>query len=687
MKNKFSALFLEMTAVLSILITSATSQGAVLETNWSWHISPIERYYYRKSYSKLNEKQKATLNERFLSADWNIFGTWALLAIDGQLMKPTAAAHPSGHSRFWLDVFSKAKADKQNEFLAFLLKAQLANPSAKGAYGLSKEHINISASIRSLLLDYFNSFSNLNRNQAGEIPDERIIWLAGELSLKEALPILRKVIATKRHFYYLQTDYSTAPEESDFALAAALCAFIQISKRELPEVKTELNLLLKEALLSDPFQIEIENARNQEREGGQSIPSKSIQSGDLQAQKVSSQPGDKSLSLPQAISPHSYYSEKIRTKAQWIQLALDSINGDQEAATQFGFFSKPPDHFSWLRPISDTPIVVLDKSNPNKSWTIGKSRGLEAFNSKEGQLRFSVRFDDESPDHELDPHIEYSVDQKGRILMYVAFFEKKPTLKRVYHIVILDPDNGEVITIFKTTPDTGASMRPFKNAFLLEDGKKAWLQDDTGKLIAERELAQGERLFIVAGERIFSWSKNRLLALDEKLKASSAWSLDSLVQSELSYAPDQFLAYESNFILTTTNRIFLLGPQGHLLSTLKLTNNLSARVNALIAKNQLWVSESFTIIGVDLKTFQITHKIKMSSEIEEWVLYGENQIAALLKNGLNVLAADTGSLKPWIWPEKFVFHPHMSNLRGTQEGSSGFFLKSYSEKHWLARLQ
>ena len=177
------------------------------------------------------------------------------------------------------------------------------------------------------------------------------------------------------------------------------------------------------------------------------------------------------------------------------------------------------------------------------------------------------------------------------------------------------------------------------------------------------------------------------MALDEKLKASSLWSLDSLVQSELSYAPDQILAFESNFILTTTNRILLLGPQGHLLNSLKLANHLNSRVNALIAKDQLWVSESFAIISIDLKTFQLTHKIKIASEIEEWVFYGENQFAVLLKSGLSILVADTGSLRPWIWPEKFVFHPHMSSLRGTQDGSAGIFLKSYSEKHWLARLQ
>ncbi len=465
-----------------------------MEKTWLTHQNPIERFFYIQSFSRLSSSEKALLSERFLTGDWDVFGSWAQLAISGKIERPQPmSTEKTPHQRFWSDTFWSVSREQQIDFLFWLLSAQLANAGAKNFPGLGREWPAPSASSSRLLLQYLNGFNEPRRDLEGAFPDERLIDLLRDVSFDEALPILRKVVSSKRYFHLLRTDYSTSPDERDSALRAALSVFIARAKSDGPAIKAELESMLKVSEQSEIVSLTIENdvGHGEPRVAGATRSRIQVVDVELQKKPDVSKPPEKKPSLALAVPDSggiaSHLAKGIRVRADWIKLCLEAIAGKSSAMKEFDGFLKSPQHANWLRATGERSIAILDEARPTGSEVFGSSVGLDGFNRSNGKLRFSVNMDEESEAHSMDRHIEYFVRGDGRVVMSVAFFERTPKLRRSYHVVVIDQRNGEVLEIVKANPDTGASVKAFGSGYLFENSTNVWIQDFGGSVKAERK--------------------------------------------------------------------------------------------------------------------------------------------------------------------------------------------------------
>lgn len=646
-----------------------------MEQQWTTHQNPIERYFFVQSFQKRSKAEQLLLTNQFLSGDWDVFGTWARLVVIGKIGKPSSVVLPkTAHGRFWSGAFWNAPGEQRVEFLEWLMAAQLGNSSSKDFPGLGREWPKPSVNCTKLLLQYLNEFTELRRDRDGDFPDDRLVDLVRDVSFDAAIPFLRKVVGSKRYFSRLITDYSTSPEEQDQALRAALGVFVDYSRSNASAVKAELEAQLKAALETEIVGLKIQYARNEVGpRDGEDESLRKVRLEDVELQKKGE------------VLQVSSKVQGIRTRAEWLELALHAIAGKKSAINEFNGFLESPPQADWIRKTDERSVAILDSLNPSKSAVFGTSNGLDGFNRRSGKLRFSIRFDEESDSHSLDRHIEYFVRLDGRILKSVAFFEKTPKLRRSYHVIVIDPQSGEVLDIMKVQPDSGAALRAVKAGYLFDNTDSVWIQNFEGKVLAERKKKKEDVFFVVESGRVFRFSSGQIEELNESLKARVQWSMAPEAKRFLSDSPEKVAEIDGEIYASNSGVLLRLNDRGELSSSTVLSAH-KYKLTPIVSKNTIWVAETFSIVAIDRSNGQIRKRTPLVSEIEQWVPVGEDRIAVLAKNGLFMFSKIDETLNQVSWPKDFQFTPHMTSLSSTGDHQGGVILKSYSEGHWLMRL-
>jgi hypothetical protein len=223
------------------------------EVDFSWFENPFFRDSFLKE-AKPEDLEK--VQAEFASGAWSVFGVWAKAVMSGRI-KTAFPDLGSPHSRFWSSFLGKATPNERDEFLTFLFRAQLAHnpindrPNRGPVPGFSPL-------CRKALLDYLNAFEAPCQTpdpdgltgpfliRHSHLPDERMVHLAGQFQIVEALPALERFLNVQRRLFQLHTDYCTGPGEVDNVFVETLRALIRIGHVG-PQEKAKVLAILKAA--------------------------------------------------------------------------------------------------------------------------------------------------------------------------------------------------------------------------------------------------------------------------------------------------------------------------------------------------------------------------------------------------------------------------------------------------------
>ena len=219
--------------------------------DYSWFENPVFRDIFLRSASP---DDMLNVQKEFAAGNWSVFGVWARAIMSGKV-KVGFPDQSSPHSHFWSGFLLKATPQERDEFLTFLLRAQLAHspisdrPNRGPVPGFT-------LSCRKALLDYLNTFEDPKHTpdpdgvvgphiiHHSHLPDERMVHIAGQFQLVEAIPALERFLKFQRRIFQLYTDYSTGPEEVDDLFIETLRALVRIGLAN-PNAKDKVQQILK----------------------------------------------------------------------------------------------------------------------------------------------------------------------------------------------------------------------------------------------------------------------------------------------------------------------------------------------------------------------------------------------------------------------------------------------------------
>jgi hypothetical protein len=210
--------------------------------DYSWFENPVYRDIFLGS---ATPEDLIKVQDEFAAGTWSVFGVWAKAIMSGKI----TGGFPdrsSPHSRFWSGILLKATPQERDEFLTFLLRAQMAHspisdrPNRGPVPGFT-------LACRKALLDYLNAFEDPKHTpdpngcvgtrliHHSHLPDERMVHLAGQFQLIEAIPALERFLKFQRRIFQLHTDYCTGPEEVDNLFVETLRTLVRIGLTGPPE--------------------------------------------------------------------------------------------------------------------------------------------------------------------------------------------------------------------------------------------------------------------------------------------------------------------------------------------------------------------------------------------------------------------------------------------------------------------
>jgi hypothetical protein len=221
------------------------------ETDCSWFENPVYGDIFLRT-AKPEDLDK--VQQFFAAGNWSVFGVWARALMAGSI-KSSFEEKSSFHSAFWSYFLSKSIISERDEFLNFLLRAQMAHlpindrPVRGPVRGFSPV-------CKKALLDYLFTFTDpkhtLDPNAllGGQLlyhehlPEERMVNLAGMFGLVEAIPALERFLNFQRRFFQLYSDFPTSPEEIDTVFFESVRALVRIGLAN-PQLKDDIKRILK----------------------------------------------------------------------------------------------------------------------------------------------------------------------------------------------------------------------------------------------------------------------------------------------------------------------------------------------------------------------------------------------------------------------------------------------------------
>ena len=220
-------------------------------TDCSWFENPIYEDIFLRT---AKPEDLEMVQQYFAVGNWSVFSVWARAIMAGSIKSPFPI-RSSPHSAFWCYFLAQTNTSDRDEFLNFLLRAQMAHLPINDRPGRGPVP-GFSPVCKKALLDYLFSFTDPKHtpdpnNVLGgrllchdHLPDERMVHLTGQFGLVEALPVLERLLNVQRRFFQLYTDYSTSPEEIDQVFLESIRALVRIGLLN-PQVKGKVKLILK----------------------------------------------------------------------------------------------------------------------------------------------------------------------------------------------------------------------------------------------------------------------------------------------------------------------------------------------------------------------------------------------------------------------------------------------------------
>jgi|GEM_PF-3942019 len=231
-------------------------------TDCSWFESPVYGDIFLRT---TTPEDLDKVQQFFALGNWSVFAVWARAIMAGSIKTPFQDSS-SPHSAFWSNFLAKSSISDRDEFLNFLLRAQLAHypinerPDRAPVPGFNPV-------CKRALIAYLLTFTDPKHTPDpmnvlggrllchGFLPDERMVHLAGQFGLVEAIPVLEKLLNVQRRLFQLYTDYSTSPDEIDVSFLESVRALVRIGLSD-PKARDTVKKILKAdhcPAAKDPF--------------------------------------------------------------------------------------------------------------------------------------------------------------------------------------------------------------------------------------------------------------------------------------------------------------------------------------------------------------------------------------------------------------------------------------------------
>lgn len=306
---------------------------------------PIQRAFARQ---QGDAKLLAAAYQALLAGQVSLFPFVADWVLAGTSL-PAASAPDTPCARFFRELFEQAPKTERDAFLRLALHGQLGSPAI--IERSPRVLLQAPPAVADRILRYLAGFESPQRPSddqglIGEVlrtfstyPHPTMVRIAGDLGLRAALPQLERFLALKRRFYLLHTDYTTHPEEVDALFMESLRAVVSIaaqSREAHTEAKALLSRLRKQSEAeqsSDPLMgsgepIALEELYDREGRSSRSQVRQTV----LRAQ------------------------DGVRSKVDWLQLALRALDGDVAKAALLHRSGRAP---------AQPPLSI-----PGAAWTV-----------------------------------------------------------------------------------------------------------------------------------------------------------------------------------------------------------------------------------------------------------------------------------------------------------------------------
>lgn len=608
------------------------------------HTNPVFRALFLE---RATSKEIEEIDQVFLGGDWQVFGTWARLVLEGR-RKSSASQPRSTHGRFWAAFLQRTAPGEQKAILSWLLEAQLAHPGARGER-LSPRPL--SEPSREFVRSYLSAYQKPARPVGpfgerlvdyGELPDERLIALASSLPPLEALELLRPTILAPRRLYWLHTDYSTRPVEVDQALTQALAAILRASAAvpaQREALKKQLSQLIPALPSGEPARIE--EHYDDERRGTR-----------VAVREIAMAPTEDGLldGLGRAELPST---------ARLLRSAIAALDQDPAAnALFFGPKTKlgPAVRWSVLADRGDFAYAdgriyaLLHRMNA------GYHRAsLWILDAATGQTEVLAPLDVEAGGEgaSLD-RTSMQVTAAGDLAVAarLSVEGQKKTSNRLF---VFRRQDGEVLQSFPIDRDREASLLAVDSDGAVFRAESAWFkQGHNGAKLWEQKLGERTRL-----ERAEHLGKPVYLVNDD-----AEVSILDLARAPLPGFPrkldlktgpiNRLLLRPQGLVIVGAAGVATLGLGGELQEI--AMDRLDDSAQPHLRGDTLWVSSHQKIHAVDLEKREI-RTTPLPSGLREWRPF-EGRFLLLLEDGLAWLPLRGGGLQRW----SLTITPHMASI-------------------------
>jgi hypothetical protein len=515
-----------------------------------WFESPVYRDLFLRS---ATPAQFEIVRGEFSAGNWSVFGVWARGVMSGQI-PTTLTEMQSPHAKFWSAFLARATVAERREWLEFLLRAQLAQrpieerPNRAPVSGFTP-------ACKRALLDYLAAFDEPRAaSTPAELvgprlihnaysPDERMIHLAGDFHLAEALPLLGRFLEARRRAFKLWTDYPTPTVETTQLFPESLRAAVKIGLSD-PELKKKVVAMLK------------------------AIPAKPMEEVDVETYNAEERRGD---SAPNRhVTPAQIRDEGgLRTKHAMIDLALRALESEiPERRALLEGRNDSDTQFTWLLP-DDGGLAAIAG---DRVFLVSGST-LQAIEVRTGKTFFRADVGQGNSNKGAacyEPQIAAATS--GDLFLLCLIDELSGSGARWHQVFIIDKNTGEVSRSFKLAiePERSSDLRFWlqrDDGVLFRYGAKMWRQAANGELLWRHDIEAGalvesekETIAILAKDELQLHGVRAFEPLLTKPTADLAKLFDDPEQKQLRNA---LVLAEDRLFLFTNNRVLAFDFKGN----------------------------------------------------------------------------------------------------------------------------
>ena len=407
--------------------------------------------------AKCTESDFTQFHEEFLKGNWSLFGIWARAILLKKFVPPKSIETTCVHGKAFAQILVTKSDTERDQLLRFLLRAGMANRVFKER--ANKKGISSTTPlVVEFVTNYLAAFSpKMDKETSlgerltvyGNIPDERMIELAGSIGAHAAIPKLAAFLGLQRRFYHIQMDCPYEPRRVVDLFLPSLRALVRMQANEQIKAamaaETELEKVIWETYSHNNF----------DNSSSQSIEERNLSEG-----------------------------HGLKTKHQWLSEAFAGKD-------IFSCTEKEP--FEWTTPaeqgqalvskdklylLSNFQLEVLDLASGKalNRLSLGRSADNKGINCYNGKLTLST---------------------EGKAIMVCQLSSNEDTDFNDWRLFQFSKEDFEIEFSYGLTHQPvrawGPTTWPQKNGLLfwLHEEKKVWRQDNSGTLCWELDVPEG----------------------------------------------------------------------------------------------------------------------------------------------------------------------------------------------------